>query len=104
MRAIRTIHKNPDYVEWVHITEQGEIATCASPQLFPETCTLLKLQDYWAKLGYKFNSTNVPIEMVNVELNVTNIVDEESELFKFTDEKSRGVYEFMRKIFPDPLK
>lgn len=68
MKAIRTIHENPEYVEWVVLMEDGSIATSGSPQLFADGCTLESMKDYWHGLGHVFNPTDLPIEVVTVEI------------------------------------
>lgn len=70
MKAIRTIVENPKYREWVVMADYGrggEIATSSVPQLFPDTCTLESMIEYWTTQGEVFNPTNIPIEMVDIE-------------------------------------
>ena len=64
MKAIRTV----DNHEWVVIDDNGGIATCACPQLLPDSSSITGLSKYYFSHGIKFNPYNAPIEMVVIEI------------------------------------
>ncbi len=85
MKAIRTINENKKFVEWVHIMDDGSLATCAIPSLLGEYCTLEDLAVYYKKnLEFEFNPNGLAVEIVDVDLVVredmsTAVIQDENE-------------------------
>jgi uncharacterized protein (DUF1919 family) len=87
MKAIKTIDTN----EWCHIMEDGTVATCSLPELFPDSSSLERMREYWEDLSRVFNPTNVSIKMVEVDVT-------EKELQKFDSEYQRLKSEIKKKV------